>query len=87
MRLIFAIPLLSFTIGIAGCGATNADLPSSFHNGTMIPLPGKKGFFEIKTTVAGKGDRSSRAKVAKSSITIVELNRFAVGKNELPLGL
>jgi hypothetical protein len=70
MRLTFAILLLSFTSGIAGCGASNADLPSSSHNGTMIPLPGKKGFFEIKTIAVGKGDRSPRAKAAKSSITI-----------------
>jgi hypothetical protein len=70
MRLIFAILLLSLASGIVGCGATNADRPSSSHNGTMIPLPGNKGFFEIKTTAAGKGDRSSHAKIAKNTITI-----------------
>jgi hypothetical protein len=59
LRLTLAMVLChSFT----GCGGSQEPMPTPVHNGTMIALPDKKGFFEIDTEMGenvGKGSRTN----------------------------
>jgi hypothetical protein len=55
---------------IAGCGGSPEAVPVSVHNGTMIALADKKGFFEIDTESGGNADRGSRSKGGTKSIVV-----------------
>jgi hypothetical protein len=53
----------------AGCNAVR-ETPSTSHHGTMIALPGDRGFFEVKTEAAGKEAPRSRSKTAQTCLVV-----------------
>ncbi len=67
LRLTLAMALCqSFT----GCGGSPEAVPLPAHNGTMISLPDKKGFFEIDTELDSNAGRGSRSKGGTKSILV-----------------
>jgi hypothetical protein len=67
---------------LTGCGGAPAPVPENSHNGAMFPLPGKAGYFEIRTDTPGSG-RSGGGRTKGGASSIIVYFYQPDGKTEL----
>jgi hypothetical protein len=70
MRFIAPTFTIALVLTCAGCGSNQQALPATAHNGSMVTLPGNKGYFEIGTEGGTKSTRGSRSKAVDNRIVV-----------------